>query len=104
MSAKAQDKLSVYGEAVSLNYGDFTEMNYVLDINYKITDNWSLSSWSVTTSGRQEWQGFNYSATLGLVNYKTGSLTLSSGFQANNQHYFNLKTNAFVVKARLKLL
>ena len=101
----SKDDFRAYVEVVGLNYGDFTETNYVLDVQYDINEDWYLSSWNTRTVGRQEWQGFDYSILSGFVNYKLGrELILSAGYQELQQHSFNLKANALVLKFRLKLL
>ena len=100
---KKENRLSAYGEVTAY---DFEQYNYTLDINYRITDRVSLSSWNTVTSGRTVEQGFNYSVVSGLLNFKSKNLdnTLSIGYSRIEQYSFNFINKQFVMKLRVKLL
>jgi hypothetical protein len=98
-----ENRLSAYGEVTAY---DFEQYNYTLDINYRITDRVSLSSWNTITSGRTLEQGFNYSVISGLLNFKSKNLdnTLSIGYSRTEQYSFDFINRQFVMKLRVKLL
>ena len=100
---KKENRLSAYGEVTAY---DFEQYNYTLDINYRISDRVSLSSWNTITSGRTVEQGFNYSVVSGLLNFKSKNLdnTLSIGYSRIEQYSFNFINKQFVMKLRVKLL
>lgn len=100
---KKENRLSAYGEVTAY---DFEQYNYTLDVNYRITDRVSLSSWNTITSGRTVEQGFNYSVVSGLLNFKSKNLdnTLSIGYSRIEQYSFDFINSQFVMKLRVKLL
>lgn len=100
---KKENRLSAYGEVTAY---DFEQYNYTLDVNYRITDRVSLSSWNTITSGRTVEQGFNYSVVSGLLNFKSKNLdnTLSIGYSRIEQYSFDFINRQFVMKLRVKLL
>lgn len=100
---KEKNRLSAYGEVTAF---DFEQYNYTLDVNYRITDRVSLSSWNTITSGRTLEQGFNYSVVSGLLNFKSKNLdnTLSIGYSRIEQYSFDFVQKQFVMKIRVKLL
>tara|TARA_B100000767_G_C19378858_1_gene375086 strand:- start:25 stop:378 length:354 start_codon:yes stop_codon:yes gene_type:complete len=100
---KEENRLSAYAEVTAY---DFEQYNYTLDINYRISDRVSLSSWNTITSGRTVQQGYNYSVVSGLLNFKSKNLdnTLSIGYSRTEQYSFNFINKQFVVKLRVKLL
>lgn len=100
---KEENRLSAYGEVTAF---DFEQYNYTLDVNYRITDRVSLSSWNTITSGRTLEQGFNYSVVSGLLNFKSKNLdnTLSIGYSRIEQYSFDFVQKQFVMKIRVKLL
>ena len=79
ITVQAQDRLKGYGEVTAYN---FNQYNYTLDVNYRITDRTSLSSWNTITSGRTAEQGFDYSVVSALINFKSKDYeeTLSFGY------------------------
>ena len=100
---RKENRLSAYGEVTAF---DFEQYNYTIDVNYRITDRVSLSSWNTITSGRTVEQGFNYSVVSGLLNFKSKNLdnTLSIGYSRIEQYSFDFVQKQFVMKIRLKLL
>ena len=100
---KKENRLSAYGEVTAF---DFAQYNYTIDVNYRITDRVSLSSWNTITSGRTVEQGFNYSVVSGLLNFKSKNLdnTLSIGYSRIEQYSFDFVQKQFVMKIRVKLL
>ena len=104
MTAQEKDnKLSAYAEVTAYNLSQY---NYTLDINYRISERVSLSSWNTITSGRTLEQGFNYSVVSGLLNFKSKNLdnTLSIGYSRAEQYSFDFINRQFVMKLRVKLL
>ena len=106
LSVTAQEKdnkLSAYAEVTAYNLSQY---NYTLDINYRISERISLSSWNTITSGRTLEQGFNYSVVSGLLNFKSKNLenTLSFGYSRTEQYAFDFVNKQIVLKLRLKLL
>jgi hypothetical protein len=106
LSMTAQDKdnrLTAYTEVTAY---DLSQYNYTLDVNYRITDRVSLSSWNTVTSGRTEQQGFNYSVVSTLLNLKSKNLenTLSFGYSRTEQYSFDFTNRQIVLKLRIKLL
>ena len=106
LSVTAQEKdnkLSAYAEVTAYNLSQY---NYTLDINYRISERISLSSWNTITSGRTLEQGFNYSVVSGLLNFKSNNLknTISVGYSQTTQHAFDFVNKQIVLKLRLKLL
>ena len=100
---KKDNRLSAFTEFSVYN---FQQYNYTLDINYRITDRVSLSSWNTITSGRTLEQGYNYSVVSGLLNFKSENLenTISVGYNRVEQYFYNFIDNQFVVKIRMKIL
>jgi len=100
---KEENRLSAYAEVTAY---DFEQYNYTLDINYRISDRVSLSSWNTITSGRTVQQGYNYSVVSGLLNFKSKNLenTLSIGYSRTEQYSFDFINKQFVMKLRVKLL
>ena len=102
MSIQAQDKLTAFAEVTGYN---FSEYNYTLDVYYKLSDTFAISSWNTITSGRNEAQGFNYSVKSLLFNWSSKKRnTLSIGYGEINQIQYNFNNKAFIVKLRVKLL
>ena len=104
MTAQEKDnKLSAYAEVTAYNLSQY---NYTLDVNYRISERISLSSWNTITSGMTEQQGFNYSVVSGLLNFKSKNLenTISVGYSQTKQHAFDFVNKQIVLKLRLKLL
>jgi len=100
---KKSNNLSAYSEITAY---DFQQYNYTFDLNYRIMDRVSLSSWNTITSGRTIEQGYNYSVISGLVNFKSKNFkhTLSLGYSRTEQYSFDFRNNQFMVKLRLKLI
>ena len=104
MTAQEKDnKLSAYAEVTAYNLSQY---NYTLDVNYRISERISLSSWNTITSGMTEQQGFNYSVVSGLLNFKSKNLenTISVGYNQTKQQAFDFVNKQIVLKLRLKLL
>lgn len=102
VSAQAQDKLSVFAEAVGYNFNEFS---YVIDANYKLGDYTSLSSWNNLTSGRDmEVLGGDYFVSANTINFanKKNKNVISVGYSIFEGRL--LKQRAFIVKLRVKLL
>ena len=99
----AQDKLSMYGETVALN---FNQYNFNLDTRYKLSDYVSLSNWSTITQGRTAQQGFDYMNSTTLINFgrKGIATTLSIGHMYMSVPQMEFDQHQFVVKLRFKIL
>lgn len=97
-----ENRLSAYGEVTAYN---FNQYNYTLDVNYRITDRTSLSSWNTITSGRTAEQGFDYNVVSALINFKSKDYekTLSFGYSRNELMSYDVIQNFFVVKLRVRL-
>ena len=99
----AQNKVEAYGEVTSYNLSEYV---YTLDANYKVSDNFSVSSWNTITSGRSEAQGYNYSIMSLMFNWSgvKNKNTFSVGYGEINQISYNFTNKAIIVKLRVKLL
>ena len=101
-SIVAQNKVEAFGEVTSYN---LSEYQYTLDVNYKLADSFSISSWNTITSGRGEAQGYNYSIMSLMFNWSDKNRnTLSVGYGNINQISYNFNNKAIIVKLRVKLL
>jgi len=102
INMNAQKKLEAFAEVTSYN---LKEYNYTLDVNYTVTDNFSISSWNTITTGRSEAQGFNYSVKSILFNWSDKKRNvLSIGYGEINQIHYKFNNEAFIVKLRVKIL
>jgi len=103
LSSYSQEKISAFAELTSYN---LTEYAYTLDVNYKLIDNLSVSSWNTITSGRSEAQGYNYSVMSIMFNWsdKNNKNTFSVGYGEINQISYDFNNRAIIVKLRVKLL
>jgi hypothetical protein len=100
--AFSQSKLEAFGEVTSYSFRDYA---YVLDVNYSINDSFYISSWNSITSGRIKEQGFNYSVTSLLFNWRDKKRnTFSVGYGNINQISYDFNNRAIIVKLRIKLL
>lgn len=99
----AQNKVEVFGEVTSYNLSEYA---YTLDANYRVADNFSISSWNTITSGRSEAQGYNYSVMSLMFNWndKKNKNTFSVGYGEINQISYDFNNKAIIVKLRVKLL
>ena len=98
----AQNKVEAFGEVTSYNLSEYA---YTLDLNYGVTDNFSISSWNTITSGRSEAQGYNYSVMSLMFNWSDKKRnTFSVGYGEINQISYNFNNKAIIVKLRVKLL
>ena len=97
----AQDRFQAFAEVTAYN---LKEYNYTLDVNYTVTDNFSISSWNTITTGRNEAQGFNYSVKSILFNWSDKKRNVVSvGYGEINQIHYKFNNEAFIVKLRVKL-
>ena len=97
----AQDRFQAFAEVTAYN---LKEYNYTLDVNYTVTDNFSISSWNTITTGRSEAQGFNYSVKSILFNWSDKKRNVVSvGYGEINQIHYKFNNEAFIVKLRVKL-
>lgn len=109
MTVQAQDKFQGFGEVTTYNGKEFA---YTLDLNYRLGDHTSISSWNSITEGRSEAQGYNYMVTSILFNIKSKNFknTLSvgygqlfAGFQDGFATPATFENDALIVKVRVKL-
>lgn len=97
----AQDnkRLSVFGEHAQYN---FVEREWTLDINYRISDKLSFSSWHQTTQERSDIIGGDYYVRINSINWsKNEKFVLSLGKAALDSEF--IKERSFMVKVRFKI-
>lgn len=100
-NAQQDDRFQAFAEVTAYN---FSEYNYTLDLNYRLGDYTSISSWNTITSGRNEAQGFNYSVKSILFNWSDKKRNVVSvGYGEINQISYDFNNKALIVKLRVKL-
>ena len=96
-----QKRLSVFGEVAAI---DFSQTLFTLDARYRLTDDWSISSWNQRSSARAASFGGDFSSSASMLNYKLPKeeITLSIGYV-----YFKdvfSKIEGTLIKIRFKII
>ena len=95
------NRFSLYGEAASV---DFQQTFVTLDANYRLADQWSLSSWNQRSIQRPTNFGGNFTSSATTINYKRKSTntTVSVGYVHFKDSYSTI--DGVMFKLRIKII
>lgn len=97
--AQEDKKLSIFAEHAAYNFAEF---DWTLDVNYRISDKLSFSSWRRVTMNREDLIGGDYYVRVNSINWsKNEKFVLSLGQVKLDSDFINQES--IMVKVRFKI-